>query len=412
MLKPALTPFDRNVRRLILLACLALLGALALAAPADAGVGKYRVGITTGPPVGSGDFDRMRQVRARHARITFSWDAIETNPPNGSNGCAGAQYTDESFQLYDLQVLFASRKGIRVMPMIFDSPSYAAKQGSRMPSTRSKRAINGYKCFLNKLVKRYGHGGALVRAKKVAKPVEDWQLWNEENLPIYAANGNPNPREYARFVKISSKEINRVDRKANIVLGGLPEVTKRGISSKRFLTRFYRVNGIKRKFDVVALHPFAKNARGVKGALQRLRDLLRRVGDRRQVIWLTEVGYATDGPKGYFLVSSEKVQAKKTRSTLAFLKKNHRRYKVGTVDWFRWRDLSKYGQTNHWWEYAGIYRKNGSPKPACNKYRRFTGGRGKCKKIIDEQQSQSILELPDIGVQSARAGVIPSPPPE
>ena len=408
MLKRALTPFDRNVRRLTLLACLALLGGLTLATPADAGVGKYRVGITVGPPAGSGDFERMAQARARHARINFSWDAIETKRRTGK-GCGTAEYG--GFQLYDLQVLFASKKGIRVMPMIFDSPGYAAARGSQMPSTKS-RAIGDYKCFLRKLVRRYGHGGALVREKKFAKPIKDWQLWNEQNLPIYAAKGKPNPREYARFVKISSKEIKRVDRKANIVLGGMPERAKRGMVLKKFLTRFYRVKGIKSKFDVVSLHPFAENHRGVKGALQRLRDLLRRVGDRRQVIWMTEIGYASHGPKGHFLVGSEKEQAKKTRSTLSFLKKNHRRYKVGTVDWFRWRDLSSYSQnTNHWWEYAGLYRKDGSPKPACHKYRRFTGAGGKCKQIVDEESS-SAVSLPDIELPSSSAGLLPSSPPQ
>ena len=401
----------RIARRAMVMACLALLAALTLAVPADAGagIGKYRVGIVTGPPVGSGDYDRMGNAKVRHARITFSWEVIETKPPNGSNGCAGAEYG--GFQRYDLQVLGASRKRIKILPTIFGSPDYVDKRGRWMPSTRNARDINAYKCFLRELVRRYGRGSQLVRQKN-ARPITEWQLWNEPSLPIYNRNNKPNPKEYARFVKISSSEINRIDRKATVVLAGMPERTKGGMPLKKFLKRFYRVKGIKKKFDVLALHPYAANARGVKGALVRLRKLLRRVGDRRQVIWITEVGFGTGGEGPNFLVVSEKAQAKKLKGILTFLKKNHRRYKVGTVDWFRWRDQPKpqHHRTDTWPNHAGIYRKNGTPKPACHKYRRFTGARGKCKKIVDEEpQSTSILELPDLTPSNA---ILPSPPPE
>ncbi len=400
---PALTGARRN----ILLACLALLAALALAAPADAGIGKYRLGVVTGPPPGVGDLDRLRNARVRSIKMIFSWDALETKRRTGKS-CATAEY--EGLGRYSTEIIKASRRGIRILPYIIDAPGYAGG-GSHMPKTGT-RAFGDYKCFLRALVRSFGRGGRLLREEPSAKPIIEWQLWNEPNLPIYAAGGNPNPREYARFVKASSGVINRVDRKATIVLGGMPEKSLRGMSSKKFLTRFYKVKGIKKKFDVVALHPFAKNARGTKGALIRLRDLLRRVGDRRQVIWITEIGYATHGPKGQFLVTTEKGQARKTQSTLSFLKKNHKRYNVGTVDWFRWRDEATYAQnTGHWWDYAGLYRKDGTPKPACHRYRRFTGAGGKCKRIVDnEQQSASILEVPDARAPAASTGLIPSRP--
>jgi hypothetical protein len=399
----------RIAPRAAVVACLVLLGALTLAVPADAGagIGKYRVGIVTGPPVAVGDLKRMAATKIRHARITFSWDAIETKPPTGT-GCAGAQY--EGFERYDVEMVGAGKKRINVLPVIFDSPDYVGRS-HRMPSTGNSKAINAYKCFLRKLVHRYGRGGALVREKKAARPITEWQLWNEPSLPVYAPNKKPNPAEYARFVKISSTEINRIDRKAKIVLGGLPERTKSGMPINKFLKRFYRVKGIEKKFDVVALHPYAASARGVKGALQRLRGLLRRVGDRRQVIWITEVGFGTGGEGPGFLVVSEKAQARKLKGILRFLKRRHDRYNVGTVDWFRWRDVPKTQKTDAWPNHAGIYRKSGKPKPACHKYRRFTGARGRCKRIVDEQQQQtaSILEVPEIVPSNA---VIPSPPPE
>jgi hypothetical protein len=139
------------------------------------------------------------------------------------------------------------------------------------------------------------------------------------------------------------------------------------------------------------------------------------VGDSRQVIWITEVGYATDGPKGHWNVNSEKQQARKLRETFTFLKKNHRRYKVGTVHWFRWRDQAAYSQNAKDWSlYAGLYRKNGTPKPACHKYLRFTGAGGKCRRIVDEEPQSGLIPglpgLPDFDFPPSSAGLLPSPP--
>lgn len=388
-------------------ASLALLAALTLAAPAGAGVGKYRVGVVTGPPVESGDLDRMASARVKTARIIFSWDAIETERRSGRS-CGSAEYG--GLEQYDRQVLDASKRGMKILPMIFDSPGYAGGRSHRMPSTKS-RAIEDYKCFLRTLVHRYGPGGGLMRGNRAARPITEWQVWNEPNLPIYTPTGKPDPKEYARFVKITSSEIRRIDRGATIVLGGMPEKSLRGVSSKRFLTAFYRVPRIEKTFDVLALHPYAKNAQGVEGALIRLRDLLRRVGDANRVIWLTEVGYATDGPKGHFLVDSEKGQARKLVATLRFLKKNHGRFNVGTVHWFRWRDQATYKQnTGVWPDYAGLYRKNGSPKPSCEKFRDATGAGGGCKPIKDPPESTGpVDEILDMLPVDPR-DLIPSPP--
>lgn len=366
------------------------------------------MGVVTGPPVETGDLDRMRSAKIRTARIIFSWDAIETERRTGA-GCGSAEYG--GFDRYDDQVLDASRRGIEILPIIFDSPGYAGGRSHRMPSTKS-RAIEDYKCFLRALVHRYGPGGGLVRQTGAAKPITEWQIWNEPNLPIYTPSGKPDPQEYARFVKITSNEITRIDRRATIVLGGMPEKSLRGVSSKRFLTSFYRVKGIERKFDVLALHPYAKNAKGVEGSLTRLRDLLRRVGDGNRVIWLTEVGYATDGPKGHFLVDSEKGQAQKLASTLRFLKKNQDRYNVGTVHWFRWRDQATYAEdTEVWPDYAGLYREDGSPKPSCHEFRDFKGTRGRCQPVKDPppESGGPLDEILDLLPPLPR-DPIPSPP--
>lgn len=391
---------------LVLAITLTLVAAYAFAGPARAGVRDFRAGVVNGPPVGAPDLTRMREAGVRTLRVIFSWDTIETERRTGSS-CSTAVYS--GFARYDQMVAEAGRRGIKILPFFLGAPGYVpGGDYSNMPPTGT-RAMGDYICWVRALVRRYGRGGTFVTANGPAQPITEWQLWNEVNLANYAAKNRVNPNEYGRFVKQSTAAIRGVDGQATIVLAGLPERVKNGVDAEPYLKRFYRVKQIERKFDVVALHPYAVNARGVKGALTRMRDLLRRVGDRRQVIWLTEVGYASRGPKGHFLVNSEQGQAEKLASTLKLVRKNRKRYQVGTVHWYNWRDTAPYDAGGEWFQYAGLYREDGSPKPSCNAYARFTGGRRPCSSIPTSQQSQSLQE-PALEAQSQQ-GVLPSPPP-
>jgi len=395
------------VAALALAITLTVLAAFAFASPAQAGIRDFRTGVVNGPTVGAPDLTRMREAGVRTLRVVFSWDAIETQRrPSASAPCNTAVYG--GFARYDTMVEEAGRQGIKILPFFLGAPEYVPGDFSNMPPTGT-RAMGDYICWVRFLVSRYGRGGTFPAQNGPAQPITEWQLWNEVNLANYAANGRVNPKEYGRFVKQTTATIRGIDGQAAIVLAGLPERVKNGVNAEPYLTRLYRVKKIESKFDVVALHPYAVNARGVKGALTRVRDLLRRVGDRRQVLWLTEVGYASSGPKGHFLVNSEQGQAQKLASTLNLIRKNRKRYQVGTVHWYNWRDTAPYAARGEWFEYAGLYHSNGTPKPACNAYARFTGGRRPCRSIPAPTPATAV-PLSEPGAEQ-QAGILPSPPP-
>ena len=50
----------------------------------------------------------------------------------------------------------------------------------------------------------------------------------------------------------------------------------------------------------MAVHPYAENARGVEGELSRIRCVMRRRGDGRTPVWISELGWATGGDSDYF----------------------------------------------------------------------------------------------------------------
>ncbi len=100
-------------------------------------------------------------------------------------------------------------------------------------------------------------------------PIQSWQIWNEPNLKKYFAPA-PSPGKYARLVQISHDAIMTRDPKAQVVLAGLSG--NGDMAAETFLNNFYAVSGIKNKFDVAALHPYAPTLDSQRLAIQRVRN--------------------------------------------------------------------------------------------------------------------------------------------
>lgn len=382
---------------------LALLALLALAAPSDAAVRKFDLGVYADSFSIPEDLDRMRDARTGSLRVPFNWARIEQR--TGSNSCVGAIY---DWGEYDRLFHAASDRRIRLIPVIIGSPRYAAARQAQAPHTRSP-AINDYRCFVRALAQRYGRGG--MQTNLGGRAIKEWQVWNETNLDAYAANGKPNPREYARFLKLTHREITRADRKANIVLAGLPELTGAGMNLEPYLRKLYRVKRIKSKFDAVAIHPYATNHRGVDGALTRLRSQLDRLRDRRRAIWVTEIGWSTHVEEGTtFNLRSEQGQAAQLRKTFKLFERKRRSLHLGTNVWFRWSDRSGTGSNGaiRWMDSTGLLRRNGSSKPACSAFASFTDGF--CANRAGQAGSDT-LRTPGVDVPAAAEALRPSPAP-
>ena len=125
-------------------------------------------------------------------------------------------------------------------------------------------------------------------------PITAWQLWNEPLLPVYWRN-RPNARSYARLVIAVSRAIRRVHRRAEIVSAGLPPSLLRGaVPLSRYIRQLYR-NRIGRSITSLAINSYAKNTRELSRLLRSVRRLMNRSGGRRDSIWITELGWATQG---------------------------------------------------------------------------------------------------------------------
>jgi hypothetical protein len=363
-------PHAPSPSRLLPAACASLaavLMALALtAAGADAKVPRAFFGAegdprttANGVPTAQSDFDRMRSARLGTLRISFDWGSVEPTP--------GAP---RDWSYYDTMVERAARARVGILAVLVGSPGFAAEGSAFAPLTEAGRA--SFKNFVRDVVRRYGRGGSFWSSHPGVprRPIPAYQVWNEPNYPPHWSDGPSRARDYASLLIPIARTIRANDRRASIGTAGLLASSTRGPAGYRYLDALYRVKGIKRYFDAVAIHPYSEDAEGVRGELTRIRRMMRRHGDARTPVWITEIGWGTGGGSEYFSTTPAD-QAKRLSSAFRFVSRNRNRYRVSKLVWFSWRDRA--GPSDRGWEfYCGLFRLDGEPKPAWAAFRRFT----------------------------------------
>jgi hypothetical protein len=182
-------------------------------------------------------------------------------------------------------------------------------------------------------------------------------------------------KEYARMVKAAGTAIHAVDPEADVILGGTwgPASAKKVVlPNKAYLKKLYSVKGIKKAFDSLALHPYASNTGAALAQLKEVRRVAKREGDRNVGTWVTEIGWATDGPKKNPYVKGMDGQAKLLRKTLG--KFEAPKFNLKGVFWYSWRDLPGGELICDWCGYAGLRNVDGSPKPAWSEFSTLAKG--------------------------------------
>jgi polysaccharide biosynthesis protein PslG len=334
------------------LACVVALAIALPAAAADARPPRGFFGLAAWNPPSVTDFERMGRGGVGTYRSTLLWPVVQ--PRKGGR----------DWRYYDDLIYRVSRVGMTWLPTVVGTPGFAASRETHPP--RSGRPMRLWLKFVRAAVNRYGRRGTLWRQHPELpyRPVRAWQVWNEPNFPSWW-RGRPNARQYTRFLAKTRRAIKRADKRATIVLAGLPE-TRIGIPMKTYLPQLYRA-GAKRLFDAVSVHGYARTHRGSVGVVRRARAIMRRYGDRKTPIWITEMGWATGGPvsrntRAY--KTTEVGQASRVRKTLSALARARKRYRIGMVVWFSWQDrLPGPGERDWWGLHTGLFDVAGNPKP-------------------------------------------------
>ena len=104
------------------------------------------------------------------------------------------------FSYYDHFMLLAAQRGMHVLPVLYDTPSWAGPAYNAIPSDPTAFAQ-----YVAAVVGRYGSNGSFWAQNPTLKgsAITTWELWNEPYLGS-GDNGVYDPGAYARLVKAAA----------------------------------------------------------------------------------------------------------------------------------------------------------------------------------------------------------------
>lgn len=296
----------------------------------------------------------MRASGVESMRVIFNWSYVQPDGPGYP-----------SWSSYDPVVAASARRGIPLLADVVLAPQWAASDpGAIFPQPR-RPAL--YARFLTLLVHRYGPRGTFwaEHPELPRRLIRSWQVWNEPNLSYWWTR--PWPKTYTALVKAAYRAVKRADRGARVILAGL---TDRSASA---LESLYAQHA-RRYFDAVALHPYKKRVSELIAVVRRVRAVMRRHGDRRKPILLTEISWPSARGRTsqtFSFVVSRREQAQRVRAVLRALARERRRLGIAGVYWYDWASADASRQEP--FGYAGLRslsRGRVSAKPSLAAYAR------------------------------------------
>lgn len=340
----------------------AALAALALApiAPADAArnVPRGFYGTTYDREVrnaAAGDqAQAWRQMRANgveSVRAVFAWAAAQ--PGNGE---------PFDFTPTDHVVENAAERRLGLLPVLTETPAWARER----PGDWWPRRTGDFADYVRALIARYGPDGSFWAEHPglPERPLRHWQIYNEPGLS----------QHYGPLLRAAHRAANDSDPGAKIVLAGLTG-TEAG-TPWDVLRWQYRHGGIKRWFDIAALHLYTGKAENVDDGVRLFRRVMKRHGDGDKPIWMTEFGITaskgrTDAPRSQdTLRTSDAGMAAFLEEAYSLLAAKDRRLHLRRAYWYTW--ATSYERGAAIFDFAGLNRyADGSfePMPALASYR-------------------------------------------
>jgi hypothetical protein len=179
--------------------------------------------------------------------------------------------------------------------------------------------------------------------------VRYWQFWNEPSLEFFWSDKGW-PKDYVALVRAARARVKAADPGARIVLAGLPN------RSWPELEKVYKLKA-RGLFDVVAIHPFTARVTGALEILRRNRAVMRRYGDAKKPLMVTELSWTSARGKAawtYGNETTEEGQAKKLSQAFELLARHRRELRLQRVYWYTW--LTFDSDPNYPFDYAGLSR--------------------------------------------------------
>lgn len=370
---------SRRLRKRDLLAFGAVVAALSCAAavPASAQVPRSFYGIVPINELSAEELDKMGAANVGTLRQLVLWPEVEPQPDS------------YDWSYLDFLAANAADNGIEILPFVAATPNWVGVKCGKLnallcqlvPPLKPKRARAAWIDFLVDFVTRYGPQGTFWSDPSDAYdpaylPITRVQCWNEPSSQTYF-RPRPDAKKYAQLLKLCDQAIASVDPSIKIVTAGLfpsPELGKE-FGFVRYLEQLFDAKGIGRHFDEAAFHPYARTIARLKNQIKTMRKALRKGGVGKKPLWISEVGWGSDPPVANRpLIKGIDGQRELLEQSFKLLADRSGRWNLAGVLWYAWRDPG-YGYENcPFCSSAGLFKENGTPKPAWDSYVEITGG--------------------------------------
>ena len=340
--------------------CVAVAAPDASAAPPSEFVGTQSWNDPTDSQLG-----RLSTAKVKVFRTTLSWQSVEPEAPTDCTASACATHSYR-WARYDQMFDRAARKGVRLLPVLLASPSWATGDPRWVP-VRGKSGYTNWKRqafydFAKAAAARYGSKGTFWQGKSydtTAVRARYWQVWNEPNLPNYWWN-KPSASEYAWLLERTAPAIKSADPSALIVSAGLPWSSSAPVKPPEFLAKVFSKSSGARA-DYVAIHPYGKSPDSIITGVRYARSGLRNTTASSKPLWITEFGWADSGPRSSFTVS-ERYQARYLRETYRKLLAVRSSYGVKGAVWFNLVNVRRPADSDAWFYHTGLFMSGGAAK--------------------------------------------------
>jgi hypothetical protein len=374
-----------RMRRLLLIPLTVALLALAPTMAGLAAVAPFKaprgfIGMSPQGPTDTSDYELMKLAGVKSVRLPMNWKDVVPQ---------AFERFDPDWTPFDDQVRIAAEQRIRAFPFLWGTPEWVSPRlgGEPVASARQRRE---WLRFLRSAVNRYGPGGEFWRENPDLPqfPIRQWEIWNEENIVTFSRE--PDPDTFARLVRISGRLLHRLDPGSTVILGGLfgrPLQVPPNIPSATFLAGVYETSGIKRHFDGVALHPYVADAAAMESQIENLRSVMRFNHDVGAKLYVTEMGWGSDGFESRW-ERGPQGQARELDRSFAMLVGNRGRWRIGGVWWFSWADI---GGNCQFCDSAGLLTTGREAKPAWYRFNAWTGGDAR---TVPRASARALRETP------------------
>jgi hypothetical protein len=246
--------------------------------------------------------------------------------------------------------------------------------------------------WVRELVERYGVNGSFWDGKANPTPILAWEVWNEPNIavndpqlsqvecevigqPWNAEVGNcAQPAAYGAFLRYSAEAIQAGSRVktghgTNVLFGSLN--TQVGESAGSFIAGAAAAGGLDPEVTGVAIHPysFADGVAGMAADVESVRAELDALGAGEKSLWITEMGWPTEGtvPAGETVDGEE--QATLLTGALEWIKAMAATDDIRLAAWYNARDFGGAAWDGH----SGLQAEDGSYQPAWYAFQEQTG---------------------------------------